>query len=138
MNRKSKVSRICLICGKDFLTWKSNVNKGWGRYCSKGCAKTGKTNPRWKGGISTSAEGYCLIKIYRNHPLYCMADHRGYVYEHRLIMARFLNRPLPDIEVVHHINGDRSNNNIDNLMLFKNDSEHQSYHAQQRRLQAAV
>jgi hypothetical protein len=56
-----------------------------------------------------------------------MARKDGYVMEHRIVMAKQLNRLLDRIEVVHHIDHDPSNNNINNLMLFKNNSDHKSY-----------
>ena len=48
--------------------------------------------------------------------------------EHRLVMEEHLGRKLKPQEVVHHIDGDKSNNKLSNLALFPTKSAHTKYH----------
>jgi hypothetical protein len=80
-------------------------------------------NNNWKGGRYED-NGYVLI---------CMGEHpfavsNGYVLEHRLVMEKHIGRTLLPTEVVHHINGIRNDNRIENLMLYSSNKEHQSMH----------
>lgn len=60
------------------------------------------------------SQGY-ILRLVTEHPF---SDKRGYVREQRLVIEEKLGRFLfPKIEVVHHIDQDRSNNNISNLEL---------------------
>jgi transposase len=72
-----------------------------------------------KDKIITSQD-YVYVHIPKDDPLRVMASQagkRGYVLEHRVVMARSLGRPLLASETVHHINGDRSDNRLENLQL---------------------
>jgi len=51
------------------------------------------------------------------------------VTEYRLKVAQVLKRPLLRTECVHHIDHNPENNDIQNLMLFKNNSDHKKYEA---------
>ena len=78
----------------------------------------GKDHHRWKGGISVN-HGY--KSIYKpDHPY---RNHDNYVLEHRLVMEKHLGRYLKPDEIIHHIDGNKLNNNIKNLILINN-SEH--------------
>ncbi len=61
-------------------------------------------------------------------PNHTRADGKGYVGEHTLIMESYINRLLKNNEVVHHIDGDKLNNDISNLKLMT-EQEHRSLHA---------
>ena len=76
--------------------------------------KRGAKNVNWKGGRFKSKIGYVFI-LMREHP---KADIKGYVLEHRLIMEKKLGRMLFDNENVHHKNGIRDDNRIENLELW--------------------
>jgi uncharacterized protein (DUF1330 family) len=84
----------------------------------------GKNNPRWKNGKWIDRDGYVMIFV-ENHPF---GTYGNYVREHRLIMEKTLNRFLEHGEIVHHINGNKSDNRIENLVLIKNQSCHAKDH----------
>lgn len=50
-----------------------------------------------------------------------------HIAEHRLVMARLLDRPLQPFEIVHHKDGVKSNNAISNLQLFVKKGHHSGY-----------
>jgi uncharacterized protein (DUF1330 family) len=79
---------------------------------------------RTKPEIITS-HGYVMI-MKREHP-YC-SRRDGYVYKHRLIMEEHLGRYLVPTEDVHHINGNKQDNRIENLQLFPSRSAHTKFH----------
>jgi hypothetical protein len=83
--------------------------------------KAGLNHPSWKGGrIKTGDAGknYVAVYVSDDDPLAVMRSrYSQYVMEHRLAMARHLGRPLERHETVHHIDGDRTNNRIENLQL---------------------
>lgn len=69
-------------------------------------------------------QGYVLLRV-PEHP---NATKTGYVFEHRYVMAEHLGRPLAENEVVHHKNGVRNDNRLENLELMD-----RSAHARLRR-----
>ena len=75
--------------------------------------KKGPESPSWKGGRSYDQNGYVILRV--DHP---NADSNGQVPEHRLVMSNHLKRPLQPWEHVHHINGVKDDNRIENLMVM--------------------
>lgn len=79
--------------------------------------RIGKNHGSWKGG-RIIANGYVRVWLPREHRFFqTMAVRDGYVFEHRLVMAEVLGRPLLETESVHHIDGDRLNNDPKNLQI---------------------
>lgn len=68
--------------------------------------------------------GYVLLY----NPGHPTANNYGYTQEHRTVIENYLHRFLKEEEVVHHIDKVRSNNDLSNLALFANDSQHISLH----------
>lgn len=54
--------------------------------------------------------------------------HRGMAYAYIVNAVTKLGRPLKPSEVVHHIDGDQTNDSPDNLMVFRTNSDHVKYH----------
>lgn len=57
-----------------------------------------------------------------------MCKTNGQIKEHRAKMAIKLNRPLEDWEIVHHINGIRNDNRIENLEIFSTLEKYNKHH----------
>jgi hypothetical protein len=62
--------------------------------------------------------GYIIVRVTADDPLIAMARSDGSIQEHRLVMARHLGRTLAVDEIVHHRNGVRDDNRIENLELW--------------------
>ena len=60
------------------------------------------------------ASGYVRVK----RPNHAEANRHGWALEHRVVMSDFLGRPLASGENVHHLNGVRDDNRIENLELW--------------------
>lgn len=80
-----------------------------------GAKRTGKRESGAAGPRSRYINNGYVRWYYPEHP---NANKRGCVAEHTIVMSEFLGRPLLPKENVHHKNGDRSDNRIENLELW--------------------
>lgn len=82
--------------------------------------------------------GYFYRHLKPNDPFYKMAKKSDkHIAEHRYVMAKHLNRCLEPWEAVHHKDGNKQNNQIENLMII-DCSEHLKYHGSLRELLAEI
>lgn len=98
------------------------------RVCRNCEGRYGVDNNFWKGGKKKS-NGYILIRVYQYSFFYGMASVDGYIPEHRLVMAKHLRRCLHRWEIVHHKNGDKTDNKLENLELTATIGEHVLSHS---------
>ena len=77
----------------------------------------GENHPKWKGGRIIHADGRISILVRPDDFFYPMANARGYVQEHRLVVAKKLGRCLQSWETVHHKDGAKYHNESNNLEL---------------------
>lgn len=83
---------------------------------------SGEDSPNYNGGKYIDDKGYVRV-LKPDHP----KNIRGYTYEHRLVIEKYLGRYLQAWETVHHINEIKVDNRLDNLFLCSS-QEHSALH----------
>ena len=132
-DRTIYISTECKNCGK--IRWVQKVKNAPKYDLCGACAqkiaalkRCQENHPRWRGGRKLNRHnGYIRIRIYES-TFQSMADCDGYILEHRLIMAQYLGRCLHRYEEVHHKNGIRDDNRIENLEIY-NSGDHIKEHS---------
>lgn len=105
----SKTKLNCLNCSSDFLRATWDVKRGRTKFCSRNCSfkyHKGENSNTYKGGW-TSSHGYKKQMVEGKE-----------VYEHRMVVERGLGRKLESHEDVHHIDGNKLNNDPNNLVVL--------------------
>lgn len=157
---KQEIEIKCSVCGENFRVKKSDHRIKEGKeiqYCSYKCAGIAKKTGAMVRCKQCGKEFYATKNVFCSP--HCSSEYRsentvkkvygengyrvhhvrgynkrGNAKEHRLIMEAYLGRRLDKDEVVHHINGIRSDNRLENLQVMTR-GEHSRYHREQEKVE---
>lgn len=127
LNSRKRVTKVCKTCSKEFEVRICHTKSGKnGRYGDRGAFCSKKCNYSFDRREYDYRElhksGYVIVSIPKGHPLIEERKKKGIrsytMREHRLVMEKHLGRRLLPNETVHHKNGIRSDNRIENLELW--------------------
>lgn len=118
----------CESCGKE--RWVTITRRGptdlFCRNCGCKDRPQGAECAEWQGG--RVKEGPYIKVWVSDNDFFASMGHHRYIREHRLVMARHLGRLLASWELVHHKNGIKDDNRLENLALVLN-GQHISEHS---------
>lgn len=150
---KNKIAVKCDFCGAEIWKYPSTIRKH--NFCSRACLASfsSKTkNPlgyaalkNYAGMSQNMKRLNAVLNPNRMTPavrlklrkarLLTPAERKSYPklfgrHLHRIVAELSIGRELKRGEVVHHIDGNKQNNDPENLMVFSSQAEHAAWHAE--------
>lgn len=123
MGERFKIPRVCIYCKKLFVGRdKAGVIA---RYCSRACHFR-NTASKEKSSKAGKIGAQKIIEMYRGTGTKTYIKEYG-KHQHRVVMENKVGRKLTKDEIVHHIDHNKHNNNIENLQLVTR-AEHAKIH----------
>lgn len=107
------IYKMCPICSVSRWVYAHDKTDGTCRICA-----ATRNLPTGHGRIAKFlVGGYYVVYLSKDSPYVSMAWKSGYISEHRLVMAQKIGRLLTKDDIVHHRDGVRTNNTLNNLVL---------------------
>jgi ribosomal protein S27AE len=117
---RHSITMTCVRCGAEYRVRPSQRSRrSIGGFCSKRCegdSKIKRPLDRVHNGRIARLDQHGYVMLYEpDHP---KAGNGGWFPEHRLVMEQQLGRALRTDEHVHHINGIKNDNRLENLTIM--------------------
>lgn len=135
----NRVDLVCPVCGEAFSLGRAAASyRGDSPTCSRRC----DTERRMKNGIGHYHNGRQVLRwssgyLYVWEPTHPFRVRNGWVPEHRHVVERYLGRYLERTENVHHINGIKYDNRLENLEVLGHSEHSRLTQAERKQQQAA-
>lgn len=130
--RRHRVERTCETCGKKFDRPPAYETRQPAKYCSHKCSATVRQKrplDRDYNGKPALLDRDGYVRIWCTDNTYPSKPRGAWRGEHRVVMEQFLGRALRPDEHVHHINGVKDDNRLENLVVMdQNDHARLSSH----------
>lgn len=139
MSKKIKI--VCENCGKEFFRYAYQIKAHV--FCSRDCSRQylSEKMKRMNAELNPTRMTEATKEQVRKGRLRYL-EREGIKtkqypkihsrHDHRVVAERMIGGALLPGEVVHHINGDKTDNRPDNLMVFSSQSEHVKWHAEHK------
>jgi hypothetical protein len=144
-NIKGKTKENCPSIAKQVMTMKKRYDAGYIKptrgkahiVISRYCEHNTQEIARWQAYVRSIKielpqystifhnEGYKIISSEQYHSGNTIA----LTFEHNYLAEQILGHKLDRDNVVHHIDKNRANNDVTNLLIFKSKSAHKRFHA---------
>jgi len=144
--KKERLALVCPICNKTFYRLQCQIKKGK-TYCSRKCLTESQKHGSEieceqchkvfyrhfaEQDMGEKIHSFCSIPCYfawRKESVNPNTYRKiGAIHEHRIVAEKVLGRKLKRGETVHHIDGNKKNNTVSNLVVFPNQRKHAAFH----------